>query len=53
MPNYECHKHNLHYSGEHHLEKALCDSSVRSLKEFLNRDGKSVKNAYIMPHCAN
>ena len=44
MPNYACHKHNLHWVGAHYLTKAACEISALSPKDFLSKGGKGAKN---------
>ena len=36
-------RHHLHSLGVHQLTKASCESSVRPLKRFLSKIGKSAK----------
>ena len=45
MPNNACKKHHLHLLGAHYLNKASCEISASSLKDFLSKGGKSAKNA--------
>ena len=52
MPNYALNRHHLHWLGAHHLTKAACEISVRSLTDFLKKGGKSAKTQ-IMPNYAN
>ena len=39
-PSYACHRHHLHWLGAHHLKKASCKISVRSLIDFWAKAGK-------------
>ena len=48
MPNYACYKHHLHWLGAYFLNKASCEVSVSSSKDFLSKRRKSAKNALIM-----
>ena len=45
MPNYACHKHNLHCFAAHYITKASSDISASFLKDFLSKGKKSAKNA--------
>ena len=43
MTNYAFHKHHLHWFATHYLTKDSCEISASSLKDFLSKDGKSLK----------
>ena len=43
MTNYACQKHHLHLFAAHYLNKASCEISASSLKDFLNKGRKSAK----------
>ena len=45
LPNYTCHKHNLHWFAVNYLTKASCSIPASSLKDFLSKGTKSAKNA--------
>ena len=53
MPNYACHKHHLHWFAVYYLTKASCKISASSLKDFLGKGRKSLKNAWIMHNYAH
>ena len=53
IPNYASYKHHLHWLGAYYLNKASCEVSASSLKDFLSKGRKSAKNALIMHDYAN
>ena len=51
MSSYACQRHHLHCA--HHLTKASCEISARTLKDGLIKGKKTAKNEQIMPSYAN
>ena len=52
MPNYASYKHHLHWLGAYYLNKASCEVSASSLKEFCAKADKVQENALIMHNYA-
>ena len=44
IPNHACYKHHLHRLGAYYLNKASCEVSVSSLKDFLSKGRKRAKH---------
>ena len=53
MPNYACHKHQLHWFSAHYLTKASCEIAASFPKDFFSKGRKSVKKALITHNYAN